>query len=151
MILAIGATAIVTSAQPAAADPSPYCRPSIGTPYISTQPQYQGNGEYTLTVTVQISMNCNGAIYSSLVAPLLHYSVDGVGHIASGSNKTCTSSCTATAHITHTFECYDPHTVSYYGQISGWWKRYSSSTQAPLSGNGLTYDDEFIDGNGVCP
>ena len=69
----------------------------------------------------------------------------------SGTNKTCTDSCTATSHITHTFLYYDYHDVSYSGQITGWWKKTSSSSQASLAGSGVSYNDEFFDGNGVCP
>ncbi len=152
VVAAVVASGLIAGASSASADPSPYCRPSVGTPYVSAGPTYQGNNHYTFTVTVYVSMNCNGSIYSSSVTPLLHYTLDGgADHIVTGSSKTCTSSCEASAHITETFLCTDYNYMSFYGAITGWWKRYSSSSKATLYGTGATYNDAWFDGNGACP
>jgi hypothetical protein len=133
-------------------DPSPFCRPSVGTPYIKVAPKYQGNSHYTVTVEVSVTMTCNGSINTSLVGPLLHYNLDGgADHIISGTNMTCTSSCTAFAHVAHNFECFDVINATYSGQITGFWKRTASGAKNTLTGFGSALHETWFDGDGVCP
>ncbi len=152
LLTTVAASLVAASGSAVTADPSPYCRPQVGTPYVSKAPKYQGNNHFTFTVTVYVTMTCNGSINSSSVTALLHYTLDGSGdHIATGTAEHCTSTCEASASLTESFLCTDYNYMSFHGAITGWWMQTSTSSKATLSGTGPTYNDSWADGDGVCP
>jgi hypothetical protein len=145
---------VTAGAGAASADPSPYCRPSLGTP--SGSEKYVGSNQYTVTVTVTVTMTCNGKIYKGSAQSLLYYhhnTTSGSWSIESGSS--CSSNgkagCSTSAHYVFTAHCDDYTFVTAYGRLTGHWQQTSSSANNSISsGNGPTMDDYWT-GDDVCP
>ena len=135
----------------AQADPSPYCRPSVGTP-TGTE-RYVGSSQYTVTVTVTVKMTCNGAIYAGSAVAVLEYTRDsGTHHIvtSSGCSSAGKSGCTVSKSIVFTAHCDDYIFVTAFGRQTGYWQQTSSSAKNNIStGKGGTLDD-FWTGETVC-
>jgi hypothetical protein len=136
----------------ASADPSPYCRPSVPAP-TGTE-KYVGSNQYTVTVSVTVTMTCNGKIYKGSAQSLLYYHHNGsLQSIVSGSS--CSSNgkagCSSSVHYVFTAHCDDYTFVTAYGRLTGHWQQTSSSTNHAISsGNGPTLDDYWT-GDDVCP
>ncbi len=145
---------VTAGAGAASADPSPYCRPSLGTP-TGTE-KYVGSSQYTVTVAVSVTMTCNGKIYKGSAQSLLYYhhnTTSGSPSIVSGTS--CSSNgkagCTSSVHYVFTAHCDDYTFVTAYGRLTGHWQQTSSSTNNSISsGNGPTLDDYWT-GDDVCP
>jgi hypothetical protein len=145
---------VAATAGVAGADPSPFCRPSLGTP--SATEAYVGSNQYTVTLTVTSAMTCNAAIYKGSVTSVLYYNNNyGSTHAVDGT--ACSSNgkagCSSTAHYQFTQPCADYLFITdSYGRLTGTWQQTSTSaTNALSSGDGPSYEDYFTGGPAGCP
>jgi len=149
LVLGVAIRPELASAAPT--DPSPYCRPTVGTPYIVSGPTYIGNEQYSFSVRVEVHLSCNGSIVSGAIYALDHYSTTGsASGLVSGAGATCRGSCNAYVDFRRTLVCLAEYTYSHEGQITGYWQRTSSSGKVtvsefgPLAGGSSFYPS-------VCP
>lgn len=129
-----GQAANAAPAQPY--DPSPYCRPYIGNPYIDWGPTSTGGGRYQFDVEAAGGMSCNGAAYRVSVSVTLHYSTTNGGGsgVTTGATHTCSGSCEATAHyLRASLWCGYHYTYDDYATVNYTWQR--DSTSSPTSGS----------------
>jgi hypothetical protein len=153
--LALLAAVFVTAAGGTAdADPSPFCRPALGTP--SASEAYVGSNQYTVTLTVTSAMTCNAAIYKGSATSILYYNNNyGSTHAVDGTacSSNSKAGCSSTAHIQFTQACADYLFITAsYGRLTGSWQQTSTSATNPLSsGDGPNYEDYFTGGPAGCP
>ena len=134
-------------------DPSPYCRPYIGHPYVDAGPIGTGGGRYQFDVEVAGGLTCNGPVYKASVSVILHYSTDPSGGtgIATGATHECTGSCEGTAHFYRTgLRCGYHYTYSDYGTYFATWQRTSSSAPVSVSDAGPTTRGSSYNPSAAC-
>lgn len=158
-VLGLMILGLVTGGQAANAasnpfDPSPYCRPYIGRPYVDSGPTYTGGGRYQWDTEAAGGMTCNGSAYSVSVSVTLHYSTDpssGGSGATTGATHTCGGSCEATAHyLRASLWCGYHYTYDDYATVHYTWKRNSSSTAVSGSMTGGHTTGSSYDPPGVC-
>ncbi|MEU3455384.1 hypothetical protein ABZ671_17565 [Micromonospora sp. NPDC006766] len=134
-------------------DPTPYCRPYMGLPYVDSGPTYTGGGRYQFDVEAAGGMHCNGAAYKVSVSVTLHYSTTSGGGTGTttGSTKTCGDSCENTAHYMRTsLFCGYHYTYDDYATVNYTWQRYSSDSPVSGSLNGGHTTGSSYNPPGVC-
>lgn len=111
-------------------DPSPYCRPYAGTPYIDGGPSEEGKQMYSFDVQADGGMHCNGAAYRVVVNVTLHYHTteDGPSGATTGSTHTCPGSCEAWAHYNRNWlYCGVVYHYDDYSTTNWTWQKTSTS------------------------
>jgi hypothetical protein len=118
------------AAGPSPFDPSPYCRPYVGLPYVDGQAQ-AGSQAYSFDVEAAGGMTCNGSAHIVSVSITLHYSTTSGGGSGSttGSTHTCGGSCEATAHKLRTpLYCGETYQYNDYAVVNYTWQQTTSSS-----------------------
>lgn len=134
------ASATASTVQPN--DPSPYCRPLVGTPYGVSGPTPYTTGTYKFTAGGEVHMVCNGPIYAGEIYAVWHASTDpnAIGDgIHTSAGHSCKGSCSL--YYSHTrvdLDCDLVYDYSDHLQITGWWRKTSANGKETISMEGST-------------